>query len=189
MYTGSNPSAIRSRNEIVRSFLEALEHTDLEALSVKQIMDATDLSRQTFYQIFNSKDEIIEYCLDTLFSDFLSHTESQSVETLCDAAKLFFSFFDAHRHTLELFIRNGKSCVVQRKCREYLRDSEYIRYDLRGARSDSERDFAATFVVSGMVAMLEQWIRQTPSDPMTAEHLARLVCRITGTKENAVEKD
>ncbi|MCD8016788.1 MAG: hypothetical protein LUE97_03085 [Oscillospiraceae bacterium] len=41
----------------------------------------------------------------------------------------------------------------------------------------------------GMVAMLEQWIRQTPNDPMTAEHLARLVCRITGTKESAAEGD
>ncbi|MCD8369186.1 MAG: TetR/AcrR family transcriptional regulator [Clostridiales bacterium] len=73
MYKGNNPSALRSRKEIVQSFLEQLKYTDLEALSIKQIMDATDLSRQTFYQIFDSKDDIIEYCLDTLFSEFISH--------------------------------------------------------------------------------------------------------------------
>lgn len=30
-------------------------------------MGVTDLSWQTFYQIFNSKDEILEYYLDTVF--------------------------------------------------------------------------------------------------------------------------
>lgn len=182
MYKGSNPSALRSRREIVQSFLALLQHTDLEALSIKQIMDGTDLTRQTFYQIFDSKDEIIEYCLDTLFSDFISHTKEQTTESLCDAAKLFFSFFDKHRDTLALFIKNGKSCVVQRKCREYLRDSQYIHYDLQGVRSELEKEFATTFVVSGMVAMLEQWIKEPPESAMSAQALAELVCRMTEAK-------
>ncbi len=183
MYKGNNPSALRSRKEIVRSFLEQLKYTDLEALSIKQIMDATDLSRQTFYQIFDSKDDIIEYCLDTLFSEFISHTKEMTIETLCDAARLFFGFFDMHRDTLTLFIKNGKSCVVQRKCREYLRDSQYIHYDLHGVHSEQEKEYATTFVVSGMVAMLEQWIKETPELSLNAQELAKLVCRITGVND------
>lgn len=45
MYQGSNPSAIRSRNEIVNAFLTLLATHDLDDISIKQIMDATDLSR------------------------------------------------------------------------------------------------------------------------------------------------
>ncbi|MCD8197857.1 MAG: TetR/AcrR family transcriptional regulator [Lachnospiraceae bacterium] len=183
MYKGNNPSALRSRKEIVRCFLEELKDTDLEALSIKQIMDATDLSRQTFYQIFDSKDEIIEYCLDTLFSDFISHTKEKTIESLCDAASLFFNFFDTHRDTLALFIKNGKSCVVQRKCREYLRDSRYIHYELYGVHSEQDKEYATTFVVSGMVAMLEQWIKETSEPILNAQELAQLVCRITGVNE------
>ena len=71
MYTGTNPAALRSRDEIVQAFLTLLENTSLENMAVKQLMEATDLSRQTFYQIFNSKEEILEYYFDTIFSHFI----------------------------------------------------------------------------------------------------------------------
>ncbi len=184
MYQGNNPSALRSRNEIVRSFLFLLEETDLEDLSIKQIMDATGLSRQTFYQIFDSKEEIIEYYLDTIFSEFISHANEHTVTNLCAAAKLFFNFFDSHRAALALFIRNGKSCVVQRKCREYLQKEQYIHYALHGVRSEQEQEYATTFVISGMVAMLEQWVRETAGANISAQELAMLVCRITGIDDS-----
>lgn len=183
MYQGTNPSALRSRGEIVRSFLSLLAQTDLEELSIKQIMDATDLSRQTFYQIFDSKEEIIEYYLDTIFSEFISHTKVQIVENLCDAAKLFFSFFEAYWDTLALFIRNGKSCMVQRKCREYLQKDQYIHYSLHGVHTEQEQEYATTFVISGMVAMLEKWVRETPGMKVSAQELSLLVCRITGVED------
>lgn len=181
MYQGSNPSALRSRDEIVRAFLSLLDTTPLEQMSIKQIMDRSGYSRQTFYQIFDSKEEILEYYLDTVFSDFISHTKQYTVETLCDAAKLFFSFFEAHKKVLAFIIKSGKSCVVQRKCREFLQKDEYIHYALRGVESRRQQEYATTFVISGMVALLEQWLREDASDPIDAYQLALLVCRITGT--------
>lgn len=181
MYQGNNPSAIRSRNEIVKAFFNLLATHDLENISIKQIMDATDLSRQTFYQIFSSKEDILEYYLDELFSSFIKHSRTKTIENLCDAAKLFFSFFADYRDTLALFIQNGKSCIVQRKCREYLHEEHYVHYALAGVRTPQEQSYATTFAISGMVAMLEQWIRE-PDSNMTAQELALLVCRITGAE-------
>ncbi|MGN1382795.1 MAG: TetR/AcrR family transcriptional regulator [Eubacterium sp.] len=181
MYQGSNPSAIRSRDKIVKAFFDLLTIHDLDSISVKQIMDATDLSRQTFYQIFDSKEEILEYYLDMLFRRFSEHSRARTIENLCDAAMLFFSFFADYRDTLALFIRNGKSCVLQRKCREYLHEDHYIHYALSGVRTPQEQSYATTFAISGIVAVLEQWIRE-PDDSTTAEDLADLVCRITDSE-------
>ncbi|TCL63334.1 TetR family transcriptional regulator [Hydrogenispora ethanolica] len=182
MYIGNNPSALRSREEIVQAFLRLLEHTSLEKISIKQIMDATDLSRQTFYQIFDSKEEILEYYLDDVFGRFITGAKQYTITNLCDAAKLFFSFFDQYKATLQLFIQNGKSCVVQRKCREFLQKDRYIHYELQGVSNEQEKAFAATFVISGMVGMLEQWIREDQSPVMDADDLALLVCHITNSK-------
>ncbi|MDO5423674.1 MAG: TetR/AcrR family transcriptional regulator [Eubacteriales bacterium] len=93
MYTGTNPSALRSRKEIVQAFLSLLSDYSFEEITIKQIMDATGLSRQTFYQIFSDKEEILEYYLDTIFEEFITHTEQHEVRNLCDAAKLFLYFF------------------------------------------------------------------------------------------------
>lgn len=181
MYQGINPSAIRSREEIIRAFFSLLQNNSLEEISIKQIMGATDLSRQTFYQIFNSKDEILEYYLDTVFESFITHSERHTVNNLCDAAKLFFSFFEKYEDTLRLIVYNGKSGVLQRKCREYLQKGKYISYSLHGVQTQQEQEYATTFVISGMVAMLEQWLRETGETPMDTEHLAKLICRITGS--------
>lgn len=182
MYQGSNPSALRSQREIVQAFLELLRKTPLEDISVKQVMDVTDLSRQTFYQIFDSKEEILEFYLDTVFREFIKNSKGQTIENLCDAAKLFFAFFKEYKDILGLIIQNGKSCVVQRKCREYLKQSEYIHYSLRGVRSEAEQEYAATFIISGMVAMLEQWIRKDSESQLNTDELALLICRITGSE-------
>lgn len=181
MYQGNNPSALRSRGEIVRAFLSLLDTAPLEQISIKQIMDKSGYSRQTFYQIFNSKEEILEHYLDTVFGEFIAHSKQHTVENLCDAAKLFFSFFEAYKKELALMIKSGKSCVVQRKCREYLHKDEYIHYALHGVETQQQQEYATTFVISGMVAMLEQWLREDASDPIDAYQLALLVCHITGT--------
>lgn len=181
MYTGSNPSALRSRKEIVQAFLSLLSNYDMEEITIKQIMDMTGLSRQTFYQIFADKEEILEYYLDTLFEEFITHTEQHEVRDLCDAAKLFFSFFQEYKQIFGLIIQNGKSCVMQRKCREYLQKSQYIHYDLHGVQTEQEREYATTFVISGMVAMLEQWVKSTEPTQISAKELSLLVCHITGT--------
>ena len=61
MYTGSNPAALRSREYIVQTFLKLSEKTPISELSIKQLMDESGLSRQTFYQIFEPKEEVLEY--------------------------------------------------------------------------------------------------------------------------------
>lgn len=182
MYTGSNPSALRSRKEIVQAFLSLLERRPLEEITIKQIMDMTGLSRQTFYQIFDDKEEILEYYLDTLFEEFITHTQRQEVKNLCDAAKLFFAFFQEYKQIFGLIIQNGKSCVMQRKCREYLQKNQYIHYHLQGVRTQQEMEYATTFIISGMVAMLEQWVRTADSEQISTKELALLVCRITGSQ-------
>ncbi len=45
----------------------SIRHTDI---TIKNICREADLSRQTFYQIFESKDEVIEYLFSELFSEF-----------------------------------------------------------------------------------------------------------------------
>ena len=86
MYQGNNPSALRSREEIVNAFMTLLQHSSIDRITIKQIMDTAGLSRQTFYQIFSSKEEILEYYLDSVFGKFTAHYRINTVHNLCDSA-------------------------------------------------------------------------------------------------------
>lgn len=187
MYTGSNPSALRSREFIVQSFMRLAETMPIADISIKQIMDGSELSRQTFYQIFETKEEIMEYRMDCMFGEFMEGMKSCTISNLCDTAKLFFAFFEQQKPFIQMMVRNGKGCVLQRKCREYLQKDEYIGYRQEGVYTDEEKEYAMTFIISGMVGMLEQWFK-AESPETNAQKLARLVCRITNTEAEAEKK-
>ncbi len=181
MYKGTNPSALRSRNEITKALIRLMEDKPFDQLSIKEIMEASGYSRQTFYQIFDSKEEVLEYYLETIFKDFSSAAESWEIRNLCDAAKMFFTFFESYKKPLSRIVRGGQSCVLQRKCREFLQRNRYVHFALKGVRSEPEQEYSAIFVVSGMTAMLDRWL-QEEEPSLDPKEMADLICRIT--KEN-----
>ena len=153
-------------------------------------MDQTQLSRQTFYQIFDTKDEIIEYYLDSIFQQFMVEKKKHTLDNLCDAAKLFFSFFQAHQEPLRLFINNNKSCLIGKKCRSFLLQEKYIQFNWQGIQKEEEKYFVTTFVIDGMVGMLEQWMKKDGATQLETQDLAKLVCKITGQEgKNKTQQD
>ena len=70
MYSGNNPSALRSMEWLRQALLQLLDEKKYSQLTIKEICRRADLSRQTFYQIFDSKDEIMQYHFSILFQEF-----------------------------------------------------------------------------------------------------------------------
>ena len=67
MYTGNNPSALRSKEWLRKALLQLLTEKKYSQIHIKDICERATLSRQTFYQMFSSKDEIMEYHFSILF--------------------------------------------------------------------------------------------------------------------------
>ena len=63
MYTGTNPTALRSQSVIADATIELMKKKAFEKISVKEICRAADLSRQTFYGFFSSREAVIRYCI------------------------------------------------------------------------------------------------------------------------------
>ena len=70
MYTGKNPSALRSKDWLRKALLQLLEEQKYTQITIKEICVRADLSRQNFYQMFDSKDEVMEYHFMILFGEF-----------------------------------------------------------------------------------------------------------------------
>lgn len=61
-----NKVAQRYRQMIVDAFLSLCHTYDYNEITILMIAQEADISRQTFYRHFKTKDDIIYYCLDTL---------------------------------------------------------------------------------------------------------------------------
>lgn len=113
MYRGSNPTAIRSMKWLSEAMIDLLKEKQYSKINAKDICTRADLSRQTFYQIFNSKEEIIRHCIKQSFesleelpkrTDFMSSAafiakniskNKEFIRLLSEKRRLANAFFSA----------------------------------------------------------------------------------------------
>lgn len=82
MYQGSNPIAIRSQKRLTDAVLLLLKERTYSSINVKNICATADLSRQTFYQLFSSKEEVLCYCIREHLSVLQEFSEQKDLTTL-----------------------------------------------------------------------------------------------------------
>ena len=111
MYRGNNPTAIQSQKMISESLVELIYKRDYSKINIKQICENARISRQTFYSLFHSKNEAIEYTLQIKLNDF---RESRvPLETL--SVSLLINYFTEwvflNKAFLQLIIKNDLSNI------------------------------------------------------------------------------
>lgn len=181
MYKGTNPSAKRSQEWIANSLVSLMQKKPFEQITVKEIMESSELARQTFYQVFDSKEEVLEYYMDSLFVEYLKRCETESVDNLCDAGKVFFQFFHENESFVEALAQDQKVCILQKKCYEYLHNEQFMKFNHSSIRNPEEKSFASAFVTAGLIGVLVIWIKSGKT--VSTDELADLVCRITNTND------
>lgn len=156
MYTGSNPSALRSKKWLSQAFLELLKTKNYSKISVKDICTQADLSRQTFYQIFSSKEEIMEYHFSVLFEEFTHRCSQYPTLTISDISYCFFQFFFEHKVFTEIIIQNHLTSFLEQQFEHYIRHIELFQYY---SKKEEHTDYTAAFLSGALTQLLVHWFR------------------------------
>ena len=92
MYYGTNPTALQSQKMLINALLELMEKKEFSKISIKELCSTALVSRQTFYTLFDGKEEVIGLHLDTLFSAYIKEIQNSkkelSVNELCSILSL-----------------------------------------------------------------------------------------------------
>lgn len=98
MYQGSNPTALASQSWLVDALLGLMAQRPYAQLSVREICEAAGLSRQTFYNCFDSKEEILRFRIRQCYQEMLARLEQKHPLRLADITDAFaVTFQDNHR--------------------------------------------------------------------------------------------
>ena len=154
MYNGTNPSALRSREWLCSALLRLLKLHRFDEITIKDICREADLSRQTFYQIFASKEEIIEYHFGELFSEFRDSCADFDGITLTELTRWFFTFFKQHADFIQVLTQNNMSYVLERQFEHYLPE-----IDLFHSINETEEfpDYTVCYVAGALCRILMHW--------------------------------
>ena len=155
MYQGSNKSALLSQKLISDALLKLLEDTPFSDISISDICREAQVSRQTFYSLFGTKENVIIYELGKNCC-FLPEKSS----TFCRSA-VFHGFCEGYsryiienQHIISLLVKNDMIHFLYDVQYRSLMECEHFISDI----SDESRVFIVDFIASGMNSIAKNYI-------------------------------
>ena len=153
MYQGKNPKALLSISLITEAFARILQITPYEQINIRDLCKAADVSRQTFYNLFQTKEDVLRKCIDKIFNSILA----QRTETV-DARQsilIFVETFHENREFMDLLIQNRLEKVL----------TEEFVFAISGLSKLSEDtkvkhlDYHLSFYAGGLTQVLIHWMK------------------------------
>ena len=172
MYEGSNPIALQSKQWIVEALLKLLQSKRYKDIQIKEICAEADLSRQTFYNLFKEKDDVLRLYLKELRKKEIVPRLDKNGVRFADFVRAFTDFSETHRDFLELLAANNT---------EYLL-TETIARGIEGwadkfdPESDALHSYGAAFLSGGLTHLIIHWAKQ--EDGVSKEELNSLLERV-----------
>ncbi len=123
------------------------------------------LSRQTFYQIFKSKDEVIKYLFSDLFSQFQKKYGYFIDMTLAELPCSFFEFFSAHKDFVSILIDNNISYLLEQGFEQYLPQIELFK---KINEIELYPDYSVCYMAATLSQMLLHWYKNGMNIPVEA---------------------
>ena len=170
MYSGKNPSALRSQQWLADSLVDLMKVKEFQHISVKEICQKADLTRQTFYQIFSSKEDVIRYVLAKDCADFKDTLSQNGQVSMEDLVSGFFCFFRKREDMVQMLIRHRLDHLLTAQFSLALPEI----MDICTERKEVflSNPYLKSFIIGGLLNMILEWIKS--GDGTDAEELAGL---------------
>lgn len=110
MYDGNNPTALKSQQWLTENLLDLMEEKPYEEISIMDICKKADLSRQTFYNYFESKEELFRYLLRSTYDSKLNALET--IPTSKDAISIFVNTAKENDRLVSAIVKNNMGNIV-----------------------------------------------------------------------------
>lgn len=157
--------ALQSKEWLTNALFELIDKYDYNSITISQICRKADLSRRTFYRLYNSKEDILVEKIASLTSVYLSSIDDTIHVNYLDMASSYFEFWYNHKNFLLLL------------CKSNLIDSIFqnLQIKIPGIckslkRSDNEicnsslLHYINSFGFGGLNSMILDWIKNGMMD-------------------------
>ena len=177
--TKTNRRKQLTRESLQKALIELISEREYDTITIQNIVDRANLGRTTFYQHYDSKDELFIGCHEAIDSKFylgphhpLSRAELLSPETPHGMIAAY-QHLDGARRLLYSTFQGTDSVSIMRQIRD--RSAQEIESNLRttfiGFNSAIPLELLANYLAGAQIALVQWWLEKRR--PQTPEELAR----------------
>ena len=114
MYKGCNKTALCSQKNIAESFIELLREKEYSKISISEICQKAGVSRQTFYSLFESKENIVAFVLNKHYEfNPTEECKCSGAPTLMQLSCGYSNYILSKKEILELLVKNNIIYMMQ----------------------------------------------------------------------------
>lgn len=154
--------------------MELVSNKPLDKISVKEIVDNTDLSRQTFYRHFKDKHYLINWSLKVILDQLAKEIQAKESTQYQALVKLLATIKNQEDFFIDAFKMDGQNALVDFFYQYSVINGvpNYISH-IYNAKLQGEINFAYSFFLHGVIHSIIDWtltgMKQSP------EYLAELI--------------
>lgn len=155
MYCGNNKTALASQRQIADALLALLDENPYGEISVSAICKRAEVSRQTFYSLFRSKDNVITFTLrnDCCYSDPRQKTMcDHTFRQICGG---FSRYIIQHADVLELLARHDLMPLLRTVLRENFAEC----LSMSALTRTDVGPYITDYLAAGITSIAETYIR------------------------------
>lgn len=159
MYTGNHKKALISQKMICDGFLGLLKENSFKSISISQICKVSGVSRQTFYTLFQTKENILLYILKNSHSFNLDVdiTDKDKTAFILKNICINFSLYINNNYNfLKILIDNELTEILFK----YFYGVFFENKKMFAQKSYSERDYLASFIGVGLCCIAYKYINR-----------------------------
>ncbi len=158
--------AERSKEKLAKALLTVMEQYDFREITVTQLSQEAGLSRRTFYRLFQSKEELLNFFFEGLYRECLMQIRARELRHYWDVVQCYFDFCEERRELLSLLKRNNLLAALFEGSYQYsFQVFAYVRSKETAAAYSSLLPYLLAYSVGGMYSMLLKWVESGMAVP------------------------
>ena len=155
----TNPLALRSQEWLANALLALMEEKEFMDISIKEIAEKADLSRRTFYRVFETKEDPLIWHLNKLYEEFLIQLRQRECHQFHDVLALYLSFWYQHAHLFVLLMRSGLlAFILNQYLRVFPDVFKIVKSDYPLSQNADALAYAMAFSAGGLLSVLAKWV-------------------------------
>lgn len=171
MYQGINPTALQSQQWLSDSLVALMEEKPFSQITVMDICKHADLSRQTFYNFFKSKEEILRFCLQQKYEEQFYKYRSRQTLSVSEMTEAFSHVLTENEKLLSAMIKNDLDGIIFDEISKCI--SLFANRFVSVERNNELFPYSKALLSGALAHLLVYWFKQ--ENPISSKQLTNLL--------------
>ena len=151
MYTGTNKTALRSQQNLSDALQRLMAEKPYQSISVSELCREADVSRQTYYTLFKSKESIISYTL----SKKCPYEPEEDEDTLWQICHSYRFYLEEHADILCVLVENDLIDLLYDEFYNGLMGCDHFMPE----QTEEYRSYVSDFIAGGYTSIARSYVR------------------------------